>query len=160
MTVSTYVVMATVPEMVAHSMNRMEPLPPERVCRACGKRSLTRWGESCGLFLVSANILARKARGGDGLFICQGEGGFWERQVVLAAEIAAGSAWFPLGIWEISIIGLGDGFRPVVVSRKQSGVCVFEEYSGGEVECKELGPNPQAVFLFLIFLHVLCFFVN
>ena len=65
-TVSSWVVMATMPDTVAHSMEGMEPSPAVMVCRAWGDRSWTMSGESWRLFLVSAKISARTVRGGRG----------------------------------------------------------------------------------------------
>ena len=45
-TVSSWLVMATIPETVAHRMDRVDPSPAEMVWRACGVRLGTRVGSS------------------------------------------------------------------------------------------------------------------
>jgi len=57
--------MATMPETVAQRMDRMDPSPAVMDWSKGGERSWTKSGLSWRLSLVSANISARKARGGD-----------------------------------------------------------------------------------------------
>ena len=45
-TVSSWLVIATMPETVAHRMDRIDPFPAEMVWRACGMRLGTRVGSS------------------------------------------------------------------------------------------------------------------
>ena len=45
-TVSSWLVMATIPETVAHRMDRVDPSPAKMVWRACGVRLGTRVGSS------------------------------------------------------------------------------------------------------------------
>jgi len=63
------------PETVAQRMQRMELSPAVIEWRAWGERSCTKSGLSWRLFLVSAKISARKARGGAGREDGDGEGG-------------------------------------------------------------------------------------
>lgn len=58
--------MATPPETVGHRMERVKPSPAVIVWRACGEGSWKRSGLSCRLFMVSEEISAINARGGDG----------------------------------------------------------------------------------------------
>ena len=66
-TVSSWLVIATTPETVAHRMDRVDPSPAEMVWRACGVRFGTSAGSSWRLSLVSEKTSARKARGGGSL---------------------------------------------------------------------------------------------
>jgi len=79
MTLSSLVVMATMPETVAPSIDRIQPLPTVIVCKASGGMSLTKVRESCKLFLICGKISARKARGGKGPFVGEEEWGLGGR---------------------------------------------------------------------------------
>jgi len=58
-----------------------------------------------------------------------------------------------LGGGEGSPSGDGEGgVRRGEVSRKQSGVCLFEESRGVVIEGKELDPNPMPLFFSFFFL--------
>ena len=63
-TVSSWLVIANMPETVAHRMDRVEPSPAEMVWRAWGVRLGTRAGSRWRLSLVSVKTSARTARGG------------------------------------------------------------------------------------------------
>jgi len=73
-TVSSWVVMATMPETVAQRLERMEPSLALIVWSAW-EGSWTNSGFSLRLALVSARISARKARGRDGWAEGMGQGG-------------------------------------------------------------------------------------
>jgi len=65
--------------------------------------------------------------------------------------MAAAKASLSGGIRGISIRGRSEGVRRKMVSRKQSGVCVFVECRAGVVEGEALGPKSHAFFLFYSF---------
>jgi len=67
--------MAMMPETVAHRIDRMDPSLAVMDCSERGDRSWTKSGFSWRLFLVSAKISAKKARGGDVCPEGEGEGG-------------------------------------------------------------------------------------
>ena len=63
-TVSSWLVIATMPETVAHKMDRVEPSPAKIVWRACRVRLGTSAGSRWRLSLVLLKTSARKATGG------------------------------------------------------------------------------------------------
>ena len=103
-TVSSWLVIATMPETVAHRMSRVDPSPAEMVWRACGVRLGTRVGSSWRLSLVSVKTSARKARGGESLWTGEGEAGSLRRGVE-DLDIAWAKAWLPGGMGGTSVIG-------------------------------------------------------
>ena len=66
-TVSSWLLMATIPETVAHRMDRVDLSPAVMVWWACGVRLGTRVGSSWRLSLTSEKVSAKKARGGGSL---------------------------------------------------------------------------------------------
>ena len=103
-TVSSWLVMATMPETVAHRMDRVDPSPAEMVWRACGVWLGTRVGSSWRLSLVSEKTSARKASGGGSLWTGEGEAGSVRREVE-DLDIAWANAWLPGGMGGTSVIG-------------------------------------------------------
>jgi len=95
--VSSWVVMATMPDTGAYSIQSIDPSPAGMVSRAWGDRLWTRSEESWRLFLVSAKISARKAKGGAGRWDGEREAGS-TRWGVLAWEMAAAKPWLPGGM--------------------------------------------------------------
>ena len=96
--------MATIPETVAHRMDRVDPSPAEMEWRACGVRLGTRVGWSRRLSLVSEKISARKARGGRSLCTGEGEAGSL-MQGVEDLDIAWANASLPGGMGRTFVIG-------------------------------------------------------
>ena len=64
-TVSSWLVIATIPETVAHRMVRVEPTPAEMVWRACGLRLGLGWGQGEGYLSFRGRPLRGK-QGGEG----------------------------------------------------------------------------------------------
>ena len=103
-TVSSWLVIATIPETLAHRIDRVEPSPAEMVWRAWGVRLGTRAGSRWRLSLVSVKTSARKARGGGSLWTGEGEEGSLRRGVE-DLDIAWANAWLPGGMGGTSVIG-------------------------------------------------------
>ena len=102
--VSSWLVMATISQTVAHRMERVDPSPSDMVWSACGVRLGTTAGSSWRLSLVSEKTSARKARGGGSLCIGEGEEGSL-RRVVEDLDIAWANAWLPGVMGGTSVIG-------------------------------------------------------
>ena len=120
LTVSSCLLMVTMPETAAHSIDRMEPSPAKMVLRAWGERFWTRCGGRRRLSLVSVKRSERNSRGAVVLWEGEVEAGS-ARRVVPALEMALASSWLPGGMGGISDIGRGMRYWRGEVSRKQGG---------------------------------------
>ena len=103
-TVSSWLVIATMPETVAHRMDRVEPSPAEMVWKAWGFRLGTRAGLRWRLSLVSVKTSTRKAKGGGSLWTGDGDAVSLRRGVE-DLNIAWANAWLPGGMGGTSVIG-------------------------------------------------------
>ena len=91
LTVSSCLLMVTMPETAAHSIDRMEPSPAEMVLRAWGERFWTSCGGRPRVSLVSVNRSERNSRGAVVLWEGEGEAGSVRRGVP-ALEMALASS--------------------------------------------------------------------
>ena len=91
LTVSSCLLMVTMPETAAQGIDRMEPSPAEMVLRAWGERSWTSCGGRWSLSLISEKRSQRKSRGGVVLGEGEGEAGS-ARRGVPALEMALASS--------------------------------------------------------------------
>ena len=98
-TVSSLLMINTMPDTLTHRMKSMEPSPAMIFCKALGERSVTRLGDSWRLFLISENICTRKAG--------------WGGWAVGGTERR--------GLGETGSIGLGDGCSQCLVARWDGG---------------------------------------
>ena len=119
---SSCLLMVTMPETAAHSIDRMEPSPAEMVLRAWGERFWTSCGGRRRLSLVSVKRSERNSRGAVVLWEGEGEAGSVRRGVP-ALEIALASSWLPGGMGGISVIGRGVRFDAVRCPGSKAGRC-------------------------------------
>ena len=107
-TMSSWLVIATIPETVAHRIDRVDLSPAEMVWRACGVRLGTRVGSRYRLSLLTAKTSTRNASGGGSLWTGEGEAGSL-RWGVEDVEIAWANAWLPGSMCRTCVIGEESG---------------------------------------------------
>ena len=117
---SSCLLMVTMPETAAHSIERMEPSPAEMVLRAWGERFWTSCGGRRRLSLVSVKRSERNSSVAVVLWVGEEEAGTVTRGVP-ALEMALASSWMPGGMGGISMIGRGVRFGAVWCPGSKAG---------------------------------------